>query len=55
MFDSNKDKIGTEKSLSDMIQTSFLKDFISKTYEYKQDDVLAIFKSCETALKKNGI
>lgn len=55
MFDSNKDKIGTEKSLSDMISVSYLKDFISTAYEYKQDDVLSIFKSVETALKKNGI
>jgi hypothetical protein len=53
MFDSSKDKIGTEKSLSDMIQISYLKDFISRAYEYKQDDVLAIFKSVETILKKN--
>lgn len=55
MFDSSKDKIGSEKTLSDMISISYLKDFISKTYEYKPDDVLSIFKSSETTLKKNGI
>ena len=53
MFDSSKDKIGTEKTLSDMISISYLKDFITRTYEYKQNEVLSMFKSSETVLKKN--
>ncbi len=55
MFDSSKDKIGNEKTLSDMIWMSYLKDFISTTYEYKQDIVLDIFKQSETILKKNWL
>lgn len=55
MFDNNKEKIGTEKSLWDMIWISFLKDFIKGSYNYKQHEVLQIFKDCEAALSKRWI
>lgn len=52
MFDTKKEKIWTEKTLSDMIWLSFLKEFISKSYQYKQQEVLDLFKQSEATLRK---
>lgn len=55
MFDIETEKIGDEKSLSDMIWVSFLKDMIKKSYEYKNNEVLDMFKKSEATLIKNWI
>jgi len=55
MFDTTSEKIGTEKTLSDMIWVSFMKDFIEKLYSTSKEDVLKYFKQAEMQLRQNWI
>lgn len=53
MFDNASDKIGTEKTISEMMGISFLEDLITQTYSYQPEDVLKLFKQSEQFLKNN--
>lgn len=55
MFDTESEKIGTEKTLSDMIWISFMKDFIERLYDLPKADIIKYFKQSEAILREQWV